>query len=153
MNFQKPYGQIQKFKPFEPSVQKQGPLFIISQVSGVLCDSVTPSVALETYNKCTQKRKREIGSSLTEADIELLLHSLYEGHCTLISAKERKNQYFRGLTDEYRRCFGSSTSVRKAHDPGQDAYKCGRLPCCTTSIGFSFRTSSGLRNRNSLIGL
>ena len=74
-----------------------------------------------------KKRKREIGSSLSEADIELLLHSLYEGHCTLISAKQRKNQYFRGLTDEYRRCFGSSTSVTKAHDPGQDAYNCGRL--------------------------
>ena len=37
------------------------------------------------------------------------------------------NQYSYGLTDEYRRCFGLSTSVRKAHDPGQDAYKCGRL--------------------------
>ena len=36
---------IQTFRP------KQRPLFIISQVRGVLCDSMTPSVALETYNK------------------------------------------------------------------------------------------------------
>ena len=87
------------------------------------------NLAHETLVMCRefQKRKREIVSSLSEADIELLLHSLYEGHCTLILAKQRKNQYFRGLRDEYRRCFGSSTSVRKAHDPGQDVYKCGRL--------------------------
>ena len=38
-----------------------------------------------------QKRKREAGSSLTEANVELLLHRLYKGHCTLILAKERKN--------------------------------------------------------------
>ena len=55
--------------------------------------------------KMRKKRRREIGSSLSEADIELLSHSLYEGHCTLISAKQRKNQYSHGLTDEYRRCF------------------------------------------------
>ena len=84
--------------------------------------------AHETLVFCRELQKRTLFGSptLSEDDARLLLQSLYLAHCTSILANKR-NGYFCRLTDEYYQCFGELETVDVAHDPGQDAYKCGRL--------------------------
>ena len=78
---------------------------------------------------CRELQKRSlIGAPvLSEQDAALLLRSLYTGHCTSILAKYRNNGYYRRLSDEFQYYFGESTITDRQHDPGWDAYKCGRL--------------------------
>ena len=83
----------------------------------------------ETLVICRELQKRSrIGAPVLSAqDAALLLRSLYTGHCTSILAKYRNNGHYRRLSDEFQYYFGESTITDRQHDPGWDAYKCGRL--------------------------
>ena len=86
------------------------------------------NLAHETLVICRELQKRTLARlpSLSGDDACLLLHALHTGHCTSLLAKKRNGNYSR-LADEYQRIFAPSTSTPNAHDPGTDAYQCGRL--------------------------
>ena len=74
-----------------------------------------------------QKRRRLSLLTLTEEEVSLLVRSLYRAHCSLILGKEHNHGYYRKLSDEFRSCFPSEIRLQSIHDPGEDAYRCGRL--------------------------
>ena len=98
---------------------------LLKQGAQICCHNL----AHATLVFCRELQKRALQESphFTKEDAALLMRCLYEGHCTLALGKQRNDQYFNSLSDEYRRVFAPSIPIWNAFGPGRDAYQCGRL--------------------------